>query len=144
MSISPTPSPGVAPEPQPRLEFAPVQTVVYEAEQVTVAMNRYRLELLCDSLLRQPKRPTFDDALPWLAVFVALLVPLLSTADYKDFLGLEGDVWNAIVVIGTAVSGIGSLITVYRAVTHRSDEERNAKEIVEQLMAEMTKTPAVN
>jgi len=115
-----------------------VQTVVYEPEQVFVAMNRWRLQLLCHELLQASKKPTFRDALPWLAVFVALLLALLPRTEWKNFLGLEGSVWEAGVVILTITAGVGFLVVVCRALAHISERELSAQDAVQKVLTEMT------
>ena len=120
-------------------EFLPRQSLVYEREQVTVAMGRWRLHLLCDELLKGQPRHTFDEAWPWLGAFLAFLLALLPREEFKDFLGLKASTWEAIIVIGMFATGLMFLRLVWFAIRDLSQKPPTAEQVVDRLMEEMTR-----
>lgn len=122
---------------QDRLEFAPTHSIIYEREQVTVAISRWRLHILCDDLIKGQKHRTIDQAWPWLGTFIAFLLGLIQRDGFKDFLGLQSSTWEAIFVGGMLVSAFMFLRSAVLAVKDWGHKPVTAKDVVDELMEEL-------
>ncbi len=120
------------------VKFTQTNSLLYEKEQVLVVFNRWRLHVLCDHLLRQ-NRPSLNEAWPWLGTFVACLLGLLTSENFKEsFLDLKASTWEAVFVVAAIVSFIMFARAVIRVVSaHFSEKTLTAEEVVAEIMEEM-------
>lgn len=120
-----------------RLEITPTQSVVYEREQVTVAISRWRLHILCDKLIKGEARHKLDDAWPWLGAFLAFLLAPLTTDKFQDFLGVGSSTWETIIIGGILITAFLFARAIYLAVKDFSLRPPTAEEAVQDIINEM-------
>ncbi len=119
------------------MQFTPTHSIVYEREQVTVALSRWRLHVLCDNLIKGQGRRKLDDAWPWLGAFLAFLLAPLTTDTFQDFLGVGSSTWETIIIGGVLVSAFLFIRAIYLAIRDFSLKPPTAGEAVQDIIDEM-------
>lgn len=116
--------------------YAPEHALLHEQRQEDIVLSRWRLLHILETIERGKRRPKFDDAWPWIGVFVAFFLALVPR-DFQDFLGFPPEVWNTVGIVGTVVSVIKIGQIYWRIFKVRKQPEKTSEQIVEELMDEM-------
>lgn len=124
----------------------PDYVLVREPEQVDVALNRWRLELLLRDIreaeARAKQRPNGGAFFASLGLVLAFLFPVLAAEFTTDFLGIPASTWTAFALVSFVLSIVNALATSMKLVgyyfQHRKDKPPpDAAEIVQKLVDEM-------
>ena len=100
-------------------------------------VTKDRLEILCSDIIQKVDGPKYDDAWPWFAISMALLLALIP-ADFKDFAGVPKDTWLAIALLGVILStwkGSSLLIQAFKA---KGSAKLSAHEMADTMFRKMT------
>lgn len=99
-------------------------------------MDRWRLQLVLETMEREQARPTLEDAFPWVGVLLAFLLAAIPN-DFQDFFGIPGEVWTAIVIIGAGYSALRVLNILWRVWRIRNTTRQTAADLVNQIVEDM-------
>jgi hypothetical protein len=121
------------PKPEAGIPYFPQHELLHEPIQEDILLNRWQLKDVLVGIENERTRPKFGDSFPWIGVLLAFLLALLS-ADFHDFMGLPGDVWTAIVVIGAAYSLFRMLQIWWEIWQRRNDKWKSAEERVQEIV----------
>src|SRR6266851_191551 len=143
MSEVPPPYEPVAPQP---LAPIPAQAIepssagtVHSFPQEWIHVNVFEiLTIIREARQEQRRMPPGSWVVGSLSTFVAFVLCLIATSQFRDALGFKGDQWGSVVLFFTILTGLASLVLFVRwlasQIGHRGRTER---QIVQELIDDM-------
>ncbi len=106
------------------------------AEELTI--NKYHLIWVISRLQGGPRRPRLEHVVIPLALFLGLLLALLP-ADFQNYIGLNAEIWEAIAIILTTVSGIATItLFIWWIINITRNPPKTPEECYDEIIKQMT------
>jgi hypothetical protein len=102
-----------------------------------IVINKYQLQYVIDTLIKKNKGPKFEHWSFVLGAFLVLIYSLLGK-DFKEFLGIQAPVWEAITLILAILSGMITIALFSLWLINKiCRKQNNPEEVIEQIINQM-------
>jgi hypothetical protein len=125
---------------RPKPSPSTLQGLTHSAAPESLEMNIYHVRLVVTKLLARPQPPSLAGF--WGAVTTLLAIVLcLLTTDFKDFLGVKADTWEAFVIFLAVACLIAIAYLFHRwSRSRKTYKDQTDEEIVSEIIADMEET----